>query len=433
MCLRGVDGRLMVFGGELAEETHDTPQFLANWIIERDEALLIELNENLVCRGDADAVEQGTAIGAPVPGRPRPRGAVECFHLCRDHQFELADLEFVIAVAQLLGVALENLEHREQIEQSNRHLRSRLSQAPTRMLGRSSAVRRLQEQISRVASTGSTVLTMGESGTGKELVARTVHELSDRSAGPFVAVNCAAFSDSLLESELFGHEKGAFTGAESRRKGQFERAHRGTIFLDEVGELSARCQAKLLRLLEGQPFERLGGVDPIQVDVRIVAATHRNLREMVKERQFREDLWYRLRVIELRTPPLREREDDVVQLAAHFLQQFRGEMGRGPKRFSPEAVDALRHYQWPGNVRELKNAVERAIVLGTGQEITPLDLGLAAAVEESSLSLATLSETEHRHIEHVLTAVGGNKTEACKILGIGRATLYNKLNRNRGR
>jgi Nif-specific regulatory protein len=261
------------------------------------------------------------------------------------------------------------------------------------------------------------------------LVAQTVHAFSGRQAGPFVAVNCAAFSESLLESELFGHEKGAFTGAESRRQGQFELAHRGTIFLDEVGELSPACQARLLRLLEGQPFQRLGGAEQIRVDVRIVAATNRDLREMVQAGTFREDLWYRLRVIELVTPPLRERGSDIMLLATHFLERFRAETGRGPQRFSHPAATAMMRYGWPGNVRELRNAVERAVVLSTSEEVAPGDLGLTSPPPARAGALRSLADAEQQHIDFVLHAVCGNKTEACKILKIGRATLYNKLNR----
>ncbi len=433
VCIQGVDGRLQTHANELpGGPQRQSAHFLSNWVVERDEALLIDVNENLARNGEDDSVEQGTAIGVPIPGRTRPRGAIECFHADRGEQFGVADLEFMIAVAQQFGMALENLEYRERIEQSNRQLRSKLERSTTRLLGESPPVRRLLEQISRVAPTDSTILTLGESGAGKEVVAQTIHQLSNRSEGPCVAVNCAAFSESLLESELFGHEKGAFTGADSRRQGQFERANLGTIFLDEVGEMSAACQAKLLRLLEGQPFERLGGNVPIKVDVRIVAATNRDLQGMIRDGRFREDLWYRLRVIELNIPPLRARGDDIILLGTHFLERFRSEMGHGPSRFAPETTEAMLQYSWPGNVRELKNAVERAMVLGAGDEIRPDDLGLAGSTGKARREpkLLTLADAERRHIERVLDSVDGNKTKACKVLGIGRATLYNKLTRH---
>jgi Nif-specific regulatory protein len=288
----------------------------------------------------------------PVPGRVRPRGAIDCYEAAKETGFDRQDLEFVIAVAHQFGMALENLEYREQLEQTNEQLRRRVSKH-TRLLGDCPEILQLHDQISRVAPTQSTVLVLGESGTGKELVAQTIHELSPRSSGPFVAVNCAAFAESLLESELFGHEVGAFTGAEQRRLGQFERAHRGTIFLDEVAEMSPACQAKLLRLLEGHPFYRLGGGQPIRVDVRVLAATHRDLRALVEENRFRNDLYYRLRVIELRLPALRDRGEDILDLAVRFLERFRHEVGRGPSRVLKKTPRPRHCYQLPRNLREL--------------------------------------------------------------------------------
>jgi Nif-specific regulatory protein len=290
-------------------------------------------------------------------------------------------------------------------------------------------MRNVLDQIARVGPTSSTVLILGESGTGKELVARAIHETSRYSAGPYVPVNCAAFSESLLESELFGHEAGAFTGADRRHIGQFERAHRGTVFLDEIGEMSLACQSKLLRILEGHPFQRLGGQESIHVDVRVIAATHRDLLELVRQGAFREDLYYRLRVIDLAIPPLRERGGDAVELASLFLEQFRQQVGRGPRRLSEEAIASIRRHRWAGNIRELKNAVERAVVLGQSEEATPQDMGLPSGESEGGphSELTSLREAERRHIQYVLSRVAGNKTEACRILGIGRGTLYKKI------
>ena len=442
--LADVDGRLRRYGDSASRKTRGDDHLLASIAVENDEAMLMGLHESPVECNDIRGAEHGdqhddqhdggapsrSAIAVPIPARQRPRGAFECFRRMKDSGFNRDDLEFAVAVAHQFGMALENLEHRMELEQANEQLRVRLA-AQTRMQGNSPQIRELLDQAARVAPTTSTVLILGESGTGKELVSQMIHELSPRSAGPFVAVNCAAFSESLLESELFGHEPGAFTGALQRRLGQFERAHRGTIFLDEIGETSPACQAKLLRLLEGHPFERLGGGEPIRVDVRIVAATHRELPELVKAGRFREDFFYRLRVIELCVPPLRERGEDVMQLAVHFLQQYRNETGRGPRRFSPAAAEAVTAHDWPGNVRELKNAVERAVVLGRGEEISVEDLGLPrkndATVGESQLD--SLEEAQQRYIRNVLRSVDGNKTKACKILRIGRGTLYKKLDR----
>ncbi|MEA1949781.1 MAG: sigma 54-interacting transcriptional regulator [Planctomycetota bacterium] len=431
--LADVDGRLRRYGGDAPIATRDDDHLLASIAVENDEAMLMGLHESSDERegNRDDADESRSAIAVPIPASQRPRGAFECFRSVTHGGFGRDDLEFAVAVAHQFGMALENLEHRMELEQANEQLRVRLA-AQTRLQGSSPQMQGLLDQVARVAPTTSTVLILGESGTGKELVSRMIHELSPRSAGPFVTVNCAAFSESLLESELFGHEQGAFTGAQQRRLGQFERAHRGTIFLDEIGETSPACQAKLLRLLEGHPFERLGGGESIRVDVRIVAATHRELPELVKAGRFREDLYYRLRVIELRVPPLRERGEDVLQLAVHFLEQYRHETGRGPRRFSSQAAEAVTAHGWPGNVRELKNAVERAVVLGRGEEIVVEDLGLpraddTAAVGESQL--VSLEEAQQRYILNVLRCVDGNKTQACKILRIGRGTLYKKLDR----
>ena len=438
--LVGVDGRLRCVGrwSNTGEDQEEDDHVLATLAVEKNKAIRIqqppEREDETVREVSRSATSYvGIALGVPIPSQGGCRGAIECRRLTGRQPFTGSDLDFAIVVAHQAGLALENLEHRERLEQANGELRQRL-EAQTSLDGSSGAIHEVLEQITRVAPTASTVLILGESGTGKELVAHSIHQLSPHEAGPFVAVNCAAFSESLLESELFGHEVGAFTGAERRHIGQFERAHRGTIFLDEVGEMSASCQAKLLRLLEGHPFQRLGGQDSIHVDVRIIAATHRNLRELVRQERFREDLFYRLRVIDIHLPPLRERGDDVIQLASKFLEKFRRQVGRGPQRLSAESIDAIRRYSWPGNVRELKNAVERAVVLGGSEELIPADLGIQTTDSsgEQPAELVTLREAEHRHIDYVIRKVRGNKTEACRVLDISRATLYSKLDYDSG-
>jgi len=432
--LTGADGRLKRCGGATTRSRADQARpasqhddhLLASVAIDRNEAMLVDLDQT------TSGTDRGNrhAMAIPIPGERGPRGAIECYtgDGQRPRLFDRHDLEFAVAVSHFVATVLENLEHRLRLEQANEQLRSQLDDQ-TDIVGTSPALRQLLDQIGRVAPTPSTVLIRGESGTGKELVSQLIHRLSPRSHGPFVAVNCAAFSESLLESELFGHEAGAFTGADRRRPGQFEKAHLGTIFLDEVGEMSSACQAKLLRLLEGHPFERLGGDDAIEVDVRIVAATHRDLRQMVDDSKFRADLYYRLRVIELAVPPLRERADDLLELAVAFLERLRRKLGRGPTRLSRQAAQLMTDYAWPGNVRELKNAIERAVVLGHGDEVMPEDLALAGTATSAAgpMPLLSLEEVQRRHIRQVLDAVAGNKTKACKILGIGRGTLYKKL------
>lgn len=441
--LLGADGRLQIAavlpvdrtdGDQSAASQTDSDQTardraLANLALEKNKAILCgPPGEDGSATVGPRPASIGTALCVPIPGRRRGQGAIECHAREKRPPFERSDLDFVSVVAHQVGMALENLSHRERIEQANQQLRRRVSDQ-TPLIGGSSAMRHVLDQIARVGPTGSNVLILGESGAGKELVARSLHEVSPRGEGPYVTVNCAAPSESLLESELFGHEAGAFTGADRRRIGHFERAHHGTMFLDEIGEMSPSCQAKLLRVLEGHPFERVGGQESIRVDARIIAATHRDLDKLVRDGSFREDLLYRLRVVDIQVPPLRDRGEDIMELATLFLEQFSAQMGRGPIRLSFEARDALRQYKWPGNVRQLRNAIERAVVLGASDEVAVDDLGIAtpAAPPAGAGRMISLKEAERRHIQFVLQNVKGNKTAACRILSIGRATLYAKL------
>jgi two-component system response regulator HydG len=303
------------------------------------------------------------------------------------------------------------------------------------IIGSSSAMRRLFKQLDRVSPSDVTVLIAGESGTGKELVARAIHANSGRARGPFVPLNCAAIAETLQESELFGHEKGSFTGATSRRVGRFEQAHGGTLFLDEVGELSAGLQAKLLRVLQERKFYRLGGSEQIEVDVRIVTATHRDLQERCLKGDFREDLFYRLAVFELELPPLRDRTEDIPLLAQTFLERFAKRHGRPEVRIGEAAMAALREYHWPGNVRELQNAVERALVATLEDEVQPEDLprrvrdpGSVPTVLSPAVSeLQPMEELERRAIQEAIRAAEGNMSEVIRRLGIPRTTLYRKL------
>jgi Nif-specific regulatory protein len=308
------------------------------------------------------------------------------------------------------------------------------------MVGAIAVLVAIKDQIARVAGTKATVLVRGESGSGKELVARAIHEASDRNRGPFVCLNCAALSETLLESELFGHEKGAFTGATERKAGKFEAAHKGTLMLDEIGEMSPAIQAKFLRVLEGHPFERVGGSNRVQVDVRVVAATNRNLEEAVSSGEFRRDLYFRLKVVEILVSPLRKRPEDIEPLARHFLNRFAMETGRKVRDFTPQALDALLSYHWPGNIRELRNCIERAVVLSLDEAVdvhelalshlsSPGETGRKAGDKSGPFVPETLDDMERRHVMATLEAVGGNKTKAAAILGIERSTLDRKLAR----
>jgi DNA-binding NtrC family response regulator len=304
------------------------------------------------------------------------------------------------------------------------------------IVGESESTRRLREVIAQLApSEALTILIHGESGTGKELVARGLHYQSPRREAPFVEVNCAAITETLFESELFGHEKGAFTDARATKKGLMEVADQGTLFLDEVSEMTLSSQAKLLRCLQERVFKRVGGTRDIKVNVRVIAATNRALEAMVKEGRFREDLFYRLNVIPVAIPPLRERREDILPLARHFLADANGTFHKAVKRLAPEAETLLLGYAWPGNVRELKNLIERLVILSSSETIEPQHLPIQFAgvpggprpADAPSGRLQTLEEVERAYIRKVLDQVGGNKSEAAKVLGITRQTLRKKV------
>ena len=320
------------------------------------------------------------------------------------------------------------------LAEQNRELKEKLmkSESPDEMIGKSDSLNKVRQMISKAAPTRASVLITGESGVGKELVARAVHEQSERAGRPFIVVHCAALSESLIESELFGYEKGAFTGAENVHKGRFELADGGTIFLDEIGEVNLATQVKLLRVLQEHKFERVGGEKTIEVDVRVVAATNRNLEEEVKSGKFREDLFYRLNVVRIEMPSLRERMDDIPLLMHAFLREFNIENKKNVKGFDKASKSAMIKYSWPGNIRELKNAVESAVVMCTGDEIKMEDLprALRAQGEEKSILIPlgiTMDEAEKIIIQENLAANKGNKSRTADILGIGRKTLHRKL------
>ena len=320
------------------------------------------------------------------------------------------------------------------LAEQNRELQAKLlkSQNGDEMIGKSDSLNRVRQMISRAAPAKASVLITGESGVGKELVARAVHEQSERASGPFIVVHCAALSETLIESELFGYEKGAFTGAENLHKGRFELADGGTIFLDEIGEVNLATQVKLLRVLQEHKFERVGGEKSLEVDVRVVAATNRNLEEEVKAGKFREDLFYRLNVVRIEMPSLRERMDDIPLLMHAFLREFNIENKKNIKGFDKASKAAMIKYTWPGNIRELKNAVESAVVMCTGEEIKLEDLprALRSQGEEKVISIPIgikMDEAEKIIIQENLAANKGNKSRTADILGIGRKTLHRKL------
>ena len=298
------------------------------------------------------------------------------------------------------------------------------------MIGQSRALQGVFDMIESVAPTDSTVLIKGETGTGKGLAARAIHTKSRRAQGPFVVVNCGAFPEHLLESELFGYQKGAFTDAKMTKKGRLELAHGGTLFLDEVGEISTRMQIDLLRVLEDHVFYRVGGTQPIEADFRVIAATNKDLEKAIKQGTFREDLYYRLNVISFPMPPLREHKEDIPPLAEYFLHRFAQDTNKMVDQISREALDEMMLYDWPGNVRELGNAVERAVVVGKSRKILPQDLPIFRPEYVSSPPGRTLREVERAHLEGVLNETQWNVSKSADILGIDRSTLYDKIKRH---
>jgi Nif-specific regulatory protein len=348
-------------------------------------------------------------------------------------RFEERDLQLLSSLAGIVALAVKNVGHLERLEGENQRLRED-GDAGRDIVGGSARIQALLERIEKVAPTDSTVLIRGESGTGKELAARAIHRGSPRARGPFVAINCAALTETLLESELFGHEKGAFTGAIAQKRGKLEAAEGGTLFLDEVGELAPTLQTKLLRVLQEREFERVGGTRTLKVDVRVVAATNRDLEEAIRAGSFRKDLYYRLDVVSLTMPALRERREDIPLLAGYFIARHAAKAKRRVIGLSLEARDCLLAYDWPGNVRELENALERALVLGSTDLVLPEDLpetlqdALPPAGQEKRSYYEAVKEAKRRLILQALQESGGSYTEAAKLLGMGVNYLHRLVN-----
>ena len=419
-------------------------EYVSNEVMASREAVLAEdvaRDRYLRNRESLSDLGATSLICAPILFGERALGLIHLYCTNPLKALDAEDLEFAVAVAKQMGSVIHQLQRHVSLSAANLVLHDQLK-VESELIGTSPAIKAIESQIGRVAGTNATCLIRGESGSGKELVARAIHYSSPRREGPFVCLNCAALTETLLESELFGHEKGSFTGATEKKIGKFEASHHGTIFLDEIGEMTVGTQAKLLRILEGHPFERVGGNTPIQVDVRVVSATNQPLEEAVRGGTFRRDLFFRLQVVEIRVPPLRERkidvnqrESDVEQLAKHFLQRFIRETGRKIRGFTPAALRKMEEYDWPGNVRELRNVVERAVALGTGPLIdandiwlSSLDLGgpapVAAAAEYRAVAL---EEVEKQHILRTLDHTDWNKSQAATILQIERSTLDRKI------
>jgi Nif-specific regulatory protein len=410
---------------------------LARTVTERVALLCTDLEADASLKGaeSLEAARVRSLVCAPLIVRERVLGAL---YLDSSQAQPLAErhLELVMAAAAVAALAVENASYIEWLRSENQRLQAAQGAAHD-MVGDSPVMKRLYALIQRVGPTHSTVLVRGESGTGKELCARAIHASSPRAEGPFVAINCATLTETLLESELFGHEKGAFTGAVARKPGKIELAHKGTLFLEEIGELPLGLQAKLLRVLQEREVDRVGGTRPIPVDVRVIAATHRDLDAAIRERRFREDLFYRLNVVTLHMPALRERRADIPLLAQHFARAYAERVGRRVVGLSDEAREALQAYEWPGNVRQLGNAIERALVLGSDELIRREDLPdevLAARVPApDGAEPATFEDrilaTKRKLIAEAYDQAGGDHQTAARLLGIHPNSLH-RLVRN---
>lgn len=370
------------------------------------------------------AAHSRSLLCVPLMIQDRSLGVIYLDTDVPDIHFDQSHLQLLSAIAAIAAVAIENTRHIESLEFENQRLLGEVNLSHN-MIGESVAMQQIYQTISRVAATDTTVLICGESGTGKELAARAIHNNSHRSNQPFVAVNCAALAESLLESELFGHEKGSFTGALNQRKGRLEIANGGTIFLDEIGELSPALQTKLLRVLQEREFERVGGTRPIKIDLRVIAATNKDLEAAIESGSFRQDLFFRLNVVELRMPPLRDRDEDIPMLANFFAAKHSAHCHRRIVGISSAAHAVLRRYDWPGNVRELENAIERAVVLGTADQILPedlpeniLDTNSAGVLSRDAGYHEHVADAKKRLILDALKKSKGSYTEAAKLLSI---------------
>jgi transcriptional regulator with GAF, ATPase, and Fis domain len=394
----------------------------------------------VLASGTAQVSSDGgaAAIAAPLVFNDRTIGVVEAVARVSGGSFTTGDLDRFVSCCSLIAIALENASLYRRLDKETEINKRSLDDQARPLIAESPAMRRALAQAERAAGGRSTILLVGETGTGKEQVARTIHERSPRASGPFVAINCGALPEGLLESELFGHEKGAFTGADRRHVGRFELADGGTLFLDEIGELPPAAQVKLLRVLQEREISRVGGAHPIQVNVRLVAATHRDLAEDVRQGRFREDLFFRVHVIPIALPPLRERPEDIEPLMRFFLRRFAGELGRGPRAVTDAGLARLCAHRWPGNVRELENLAERLLVLGGDQAIDAGELdallpatfppqpALAAAPAIDDLSLW---EREHALLVQALERAGGNQSQAARLMKISREQLRTRMRR----
>ena len=425
-------------GEEVKEFRIKIGQGIAGHVAETGQPLLIAdaQQDNRWMREISDSIDYETRSMACVPLKIKNStiGVVQVINKKDNTQFTHGDMAVLEEFSSLAALAIGSARSLEQVRQENQDLKKELGEKH-QIIGKSVILNKVLEDAQKLSRTKTTALIQGESGTGKELLARLIHRESPREEKPLVVLNCAALPEPLLESELFGHEKGSFTGAVGRKLGKFETAHEGTLFLDEIGEMAPGIQAKLLRVLQEGVFYRVGGNTPITVDVRVLSATNKNLKKQVEKGKFREDLFYRLNVVQLNIPPLRERLEDVTFLVDHFLDVFKKETGLSGLTISEAAMDKMSRYNWPGNIRELRNAIERAVVMGNGKTIMPDDLPISASLPKFAglkvgLTLdEALNEFKKEFILLNLRHTGGNRSKAAKVMDIQRTYLSRLITR----
>jgi Nif-specific regulatory protein len=430
-------------GGEIKELRLNMGEGIAGWVAKHRKGLIVNDPKHdsrfLSAVDKATGFQTRSILAVPLMDHDRIVGVLEVLNTAKAKQFDQVDLDLLTAFGSYASVALRNAELLATMRDESQMLKGSVEERYRMLIVESPRMREVVEMLRKAARSNSTVLLLGESGVGKEILARSIHTWSPRANKPFVAVNCVALSDQLLESELFGHEKGAFTGAHQQKKGLLEVAQGGTVFLDEIGDMKPNLQAKLLRVLQDREFDRVGGTQPIKVDVRVIAATNQDLKSAIKDGRFRKDLFFRLNVVSVMIPTLRERREDIPALAKFFVARYAKDMKRLHLTINPKAIEALRQYDWPGNVRELANVIERAVVLANGDAISVDDLTLDASETNGRATETLMLLPFHESVEHfkrlrlqeAIAKAGGSRTKAAQALQL-QPTYLSRLCKQMG-